>query len=149
MRLYDPLPLEKLSPQVRQAVLAEFGGRWPSVREVAGIPDAHWLELPGIGPKSLARMRSLTRGARRTARIYSLTGMTVSELQAEYDRLSDQKKAIDDQLKAVRAEFLLRLWAQHPSPKRSRQPSSSRTERSAVPGHVGAAPTGDGSASTR
>jgi hypothetical protein len=35
--------------------------------------------------------------------------MTKAELQAEYDRLSDQRKAIDDQLKAVRTEFLSRL----------------------------------------
>jgi hypothetical protein len=87
MRPYDPFPLEKLPSPVRQGILDEFDGRCPSIRLVASIPDSHWLKLPGLGPKSLARMRSLTRDARRTVRTSSLAGMTASELQAEYDRL--------------------------------------------------------------
>jgi hypothetical protein len=111
LRLDDPFPLEELSPRVRQAILTEFGGRCPSIREVASIPDTLWLKLPGMGPKVVARMRSLTRGARRKARLPSLAGRTDSELQAMYDRLNDLRKAIDNQLKAVRAELLLRSEA--------------------------------------
>jgi hypothetical protein len=56
-------------------------------------------------------MRSLTRGARRKARLPSFAEMTDSELQAKSDRLNNLRKAIDDQLKAVRAELLLRSEA--------------------------------------
>jgi len=56
-------------------------------------------------------MRALTRGARRKARLPSLAGMTDAELQAELDRLSDQKREIDAQLKEVRAELRLRSEA--------------------------------------
>ena len=119
MRLDDPFPLDELSPRVRQAILTEFGGRCPSIREVASIPDTLWLKLPGMGPKVVARMRSLTRGARRKARLPSLAGMTDSELQAKYNRLINRKNAIDDQIRAVRAELLLRSEANRTGSKRS------------------------------
>jgi hypothetical protein len=43
--------------------------------------------------------------------------MTASELQAKYNRLISQKKAIDDQLKAVRAELRVRSKANPTGPK--------------------------------
>jgi hypothetical protein len=64
-----------------------------------------------MGPKVVAWMRSLTRGARRKARFPSLAGMADAELQAKHDHLINLKKAIDDKLKAVRAELLLRSEA--------------------------------------
>jgi hypothetical protein len=120
LRLDDPFPLEELPARAKQAILTEFGGRHPSIREVASIPDTHWLKQPGMGPRFVAWMRSLTRGARRKARIPSLAGMTDAELQARYDRLSKQKKAIDDQIKAIRAELLLRLEGNRTGLKTSR-----------------------------
>jgi hypothetical protein len=108
MLLDDLFPVEQLSSRVRHTILAEFGGRRPTVLEVASIPDDHWLKMPAIGPKALQRMRSLTQGARREARISSWAGMTDAELLTEYNRLKDQKKAVEAQLKAVRAELLLR-----------------------------------------
>jgi hypothetical protein len=119
LRLDAPFPLEELPPRVRRAILAEFGGHHPSIREVARVPDTHWLTLPGMGPRFVAWMRSLTRGARRKARLPSLAGMTDAELQAMSDRLENERKAIDDQLKAVRAELLLRSEAGRADPKRS------------------------------
>jgi hypothetical protein len=120
LRLDDPFPLEELPPRGRRAILAEFGGRHPSIREVASVPDTYWLKQPGMGPTVVAWMRLLTRGARRKARLPSLAGMTDSELQAEYDRLHDLKRAIDDQIKVVRAELLVRSEAQHSGLRRSR-----------------------------
>ena len=119
MQLDDPFPLEELPVRIRQTILAEFEGRHPSIREVASLPDSHWLRLPGIGPRVLAWMRALTRGARRKARLPSLAGLTDAELQAEYDRLSDQRKAIDNQLKEVRAELRLRSEANRTGAKNS------------------------------
>jgi len=37
--------------------------------------------------------------------------MTDSELQAEYDRLNDQRKAINDQIREIRAELRVRSEA--------------------------------------
>ena len=108
MRLDDPFPLNEIPPRVRAAILTEFGGRRPSILEVAGIPDEHWLKTPGMGPTSLAQMRSLTQDARRKAQIASVAGMADTELLAEYGRLKDQKKAIETLLRMTRAELLLR-----------------------------------------
>ena len=46
--------------------------------------------------------------------------MTDAELQAEYDHLNDQKKAIGDQIKAIRAELRLRSEADRTGPKSDR-----------------------------
>jgi hypothetical protein len=59
--LDDPFPIEIFSPKVRDAILAEFGGRCPTVRDVISIPDAEWLKVPGIGPATLAELRQVTR----------------------------------------------------------------------------------------
>jgi hypothetical protein len=82
MRLYDPFPLEKLPPRVRRVILAKFGGRCPSVRDVVSIPDADWLKLRGMGAKSLGRLWSVAQNVQRNARISPLAGMTEAELQA-------------------------------------------------------------------
>ena len=119
MQLDDPFPLEELPFRISQTIRAEFEGRHPTIREVASLPDSHWLQLPGIGPRILAWMRALTRGARRKARLPSLAGMTDAELQAEYDRLTDQRKTIDAQLKELRAELRLRSEANRTSSKQS------------------------------
>ena len=115
MQLDDPFPLEELPFRISQTIRAEFEGRHPSIREVASLPDSHWLTLPGIGPSVLAWMRALTRGARRKARLPSLAGMSDAELQAELDRLIDQRTAINNQIKEVRAELRLRFEANRTS----------------------------------
>jgi hypothetical protein len=108
MLLDDPFPLDQLPPRVRQTILDEFGGHHPTILEVATIPDARWLEMPAIGPKVLSRMHTLTREARKEAQIPSVAEMTDADLLAEYERLKNQRRAVEDQIKAVRAELLLR-----------------------------------------
>jgi hypothetical protein len=117
LQLDDPFPLEELPPRVREIILTEFGGLHPTIREVAGVPDTQWLKLSGMGPRLVALMRSLTRGARRKAEFPSLAGMTDSELRAEYDRLNGQKKAITDQIRAIKAELRVRFETSCTSPK--------------------------------
>jgi len=57
MGLDDPFPIEKCSGRVRGAVLAEFQGRCPTIRQVASISDAQWLTVPNIGPTTLEEIR--------------------------------------------------------------------------------------------
>jgi hypothetical protein len=61
MSLDEPFPLNLFPFQVRTAILDEFAGRCPSVREVAEIPDARWLATPGIGAAVLKRIRGLSQ----------------------------------------------------------------------------------------
>jgi len=60
MGLDDPFPIEKCSGRVRGAILAEFQGRCPTIREVASISDAQWLTVPNIGRTTLEELRSMT-----------------------------------------------------------------------------------------
>ena len=55
----EPFPLEAVPSRVRYALLLEFKGRCPSLQEVDQIPDKHWLTMPGMGPNSLAMVRSI------------------------------------------------------------------------------------------
>jgi hypothetical protein len=61
MGLDDPFPIEKCSGRVRGAILAEFHGRCPTIREVASISDSQWLTVPNIGPTTLEELRSMTQ----------------------------------------------------------------------------------------
>ena len=65
MPLDEPFPLDAVPSRVRHALLGEFKGRWPSVREVDQIPDKDWLATPGMGPASLHIIRSITNAARQ------------------------------------------------------------------------------------
>jgi hypothetical protein len=60
MNMDEPFPLEAVPSRVRHALLGEFRGRCPSVREVEQIPDRDWLATPGMGPASLEIVRSIT-----------------------------------------------------------------------------------------
>jgi hypothetical protein len=61
MGLDDPFPIDKCSGRIRGAILAEFQGRCPTIREVASISDAQWLTVPNIGPTTLEELRSMTQ----------------------------------------------------------------------------------------
>jgi hypothetical protein len=41
MQQDEAFPLAVIPPRVRRAILREFQGRWPTVQEVAQIPDRH------------------------------------------------------------------------------------------------------------
>jgi hypothetical protein len=59
MQQDETFPLAVIPPRVRRAILREFQGRWPTVQEVAQIPDRHWLATPDIGPSSLEIIHSV------------------------------------------------------------------------------------------
>jgi hypothetical protein len=59
MPLDEPFPLVAVPSWVRHAILNEFKGRCPSIREVAEISDRQWLKTPNIGPAALKMIRSV------------------------------------------------------------------------------------------
>ena len=64
MQLDEPFPLEIVPSRVRHAMLHEFNGRRPTLREVAQIPDAYWLATPAIGRKFLQAIRAVVHAPR-------------------------------------------------------------------------------------
>ncbi len=65
MRLDEPFPLEAVSSRLRNAILREFHGRCPSIREMTQIPDRQWRSTPGVGPRSIEIIHDLTDAVRQ------------------------------------------------------------------------------------
>ncbi|GEO14281.1 hypothetical protein [Microvirga aerophila] len=65
-RAMDPdqlFPINLCDGRLKHAILSEFAGRCPTIRDVRNIPDSTWLAVPGVGPTNLAKIRYLATGA--------------------------------------------------------------------------------------
>jgi len=100
MGLDDPFPIEKCSGRVRGAILAEFNGRCPTIREVASISDAQWLTVPNIGPTTLEELRSMTQPTANGEARPNPTGMPDGELLSRLSRLQRELNIIVGEIRA-------------------------------------------------
>jgi hypothetical protein len=111
MPLNEPFPLKLFPSQIRTAILDEFDGRCPSVREVAEVPDARWLSTPAIGPVVLKKMRGLGQGDAPPSR-----QMTDAELLRRLTVLQEEFRLIQ---RAVRKTLPQSSREGHPLHRRS------------------------------
>ncbi len=122
MQLDEPFPLEIVPSRVRHAMLDEFKGRRPTMREVAQIPDAYWLATPAIGRKVLQTIRAVVQAPRPQTDAPALPRLTDAELL--------------DRLDSLRREL---LWMQDlaragaPEPSRSRNRFQGRARKGSRP----------------
>jgi hypothetical protein len=101
MYLDESFPLEAVPPRVRHALLREFKGRCPNLREVNQIPDKDWLAAPGMGPTSLEMIRSITNAGRRhEVNQTSSQNLSDAELLERLERLQEDLRWLETQLKA-------------------------------------------------
>jgi len=100
MPLGQPFPLNSLPASARRAILDEFKGRWPSIQEVAQIPDAHWLATPGFGQVSLERLHSVLLDELCQTYTPPQTRRTDAELLARLEQLQEELRLLADQLRA-------------------------------------------------
>jgi hypothetical protein len=87
----------------------EFGGRWPSIREVMRIPDAHWRKLPGFGPAKVQKLRSVIENLVRQAD--DLVRLPDPALLAEYRRTVEELRrlgSLQSKLRIIEVELGLR-----------------------------------------
>jgi hypothetical protein len=108
MRESDLFPIETLPSRIKDAVVAEFHGRCPTVLEVATTPDSHWLTVPNMGRSSLAQLRSATRGVRRKVGIPTLSGLSDAELLTQARDTERQLSELSSALKSYRTELQMR-----------------------------------------
>ena len=59
MQPSDPFPIERCSPRLRTAILAEFNGRSPTYQDILAIPLQQWLTVPGMGRRLLSELEGL------------------------------------------------------------------------------------------
>ena len=100
MGLDDPFPIEKCSGRVRGAILAEFQGRCPTIREVASISDSQWLTVPNIGPTTLEELRSMTQQLPNGEVSASTVQMPDNELLSRLNRLQRELNALVGEIRA-------------------------------------------------
>src|SRR3712207_3908843 len=100
MGLDDPFPIDKCSGRVRGAILAEFQGRCPTIREVASISDAQWLTVPNIGPTTLEEIRRFISEAPAEQRLQDLPTMDDGELLSRLNRLQRELNLIASAIRA-------------------------------------------------
>ena len=100
MPVDEPFPLESLPSRVRQAILSEFKGRCPSVREVAEIPDAYWLATPAMGRKFLQMIHDVTHAPGRQADVPVRRRLTDLELLDRLESLQDELLLLQEMLQA-------------------------------------------------
>jgi hypothetical protein len=100
MGLDDPFPLDKCSGRVRGAILAEFQGRCPTIREVASISDAQWLTVPNIGPTTLEELRNLALQPFNGEASQIMTGMADADLLSRIDRLQRELDVVASEIRS-------------------------------------------------
>ena len=100
MQVDEPFPLESVPSRVRQAILSEFKGRCPSVREVAEIPDAYWLATPAMGRKFLQMIRDVTHAPGQQADVPVRHRLTDAELLDGLEKLQRELQWLQATLKA-------------------------------------------------
>jgi hypothetical protein len=101
MHLDEPFPLDAVALRVRHALVHEFNGRCPSVREVDQITDKHWLATPGIGQASLEAIRSITDAGREQTVSYTASrSLSDAELLKRLERFQAELRRLEAELEA-------------------------------------------------
>lgn len=102
MPMDEPFPLGAVPSRVRHALLGEFNGRCPSLREVDQIPDKHWLATPGVGPSVLQTIRSITNaGIEQDGRHLTSRRLSDADLLKRLEQLQEDLRWLKAQLKAL------------------------------------------------
>jgi hypothetical protein len=91
MHMDQPFPLDAGPSRVKNAILNEFKGRCPSIRDVAEIPDRYWLSTPAIGSVHLEKICNVIREQPRQACPHRLYGV----IPNSWTTLSGSKKRFD------------------------------------------------------
>jgi hypothetical protein len=97
----DLFPLETVPSRVKFAILREFEGRRPTVREVSRICDRSWLTVPGIGRTALASIRQATGDQQPLSVDRSAAGMPDAELLTRLEALQWELKSLSEALSAA------------------------------------------------
>lgn len=127
MPVDDPFPIDSFGLRIRESILDEFGGRCPTVQEVAGTPDSLLLKLPGMGPATLRKLRSATHGLKLD--IEAIERWSNARLLSERNRLLDEIQHYQDEFKRQQRELRRRLDSISVELRLRRVPLNSRRPR--------------------
>jgi hypothetical protein len=94
-------PLETVPSWVKIAILREFEGRRPTVREVNQICDRSWLAVPGIGRTALASIRQATGDQQPLSADEAVARMSDAELLTRLKHLQEELQSLNEVLNAA------------------------------------------------
>jgi hypothetical protein len=94
-------PLDTVPSRVKFAILREFKGRTPAIREVALICDRSWLAVPGIGRTALACIRQATDDQHPFSINQSTARIPDAELLTRLERLQEELQSLNEVISAV------------------------------------------------
>jgi hypothetical protein len=104
-------PVELLGQGAQVSLLEEFGGRIPSVSEVASMSDADLMKLDGFGPLTIRKVRSIIQGG--IASSSSIASLSEEELLSEQKRLLAKRNELRDEFKQQDQELQQQLRKIH------------------------------------
>jgi hypothetical protein len=105
----DLFPIELLEYRVQASIREHFGGRCPSISEMANIPDDELLKLPGIGATTIRKIRLLIQGEIQP--FSAMTELSDAELLQEHERQLTRLNELRDESNRREGEFRRRLRA--------------------------------------
>ncbi len=113
----DLFAIELLRLGAQQSILEEFGGRRPSVSEVASLSDDHLIKLAGFGPSTVKKVHLITQSGINSSS--AIAGLGDAELLSEYGSLSHEltklreefhcrERELQERLRTIRLELRVR-----------------------------------------
>ncbi len=90
MHEHELFPLDAVPSWVKLAILREFKGRTPAIREVARICDRSWLAVPRIGRTALACIRQATGNQHPLSVDRPAGSISDAELLTRLERLQEE-----------------------------------------------------------
>jgi hypothetical protein len=105
----DLFPIELLELRAQVSILEHFGGRHPTLSEMANVPDADLLKLSGVGPSTIRKIHLIIRGG--IASSSAMVGLSDDDLLSERDRLLAQLNELRDGFKRREQELKRQLRA--------------------------------------
>jgi hypothetical protein len=104
MQHSDPFPVERCSPRLQKAILAEFNGRSPSYQDIFSIPLQQWLTVPGMGRTLLSELERLIHTPSSMPQADPSRKLDDAELMARLERFQRDLRRLQHDLQVLLGE---------------------------------------------
>jgi hypothetical protein len=101
MQPSDPFPIERCSPRLKTAVLAEFNGRSPTYQDILSIPLEQWLTVPGMGRRLLSELESLIQSQPSVPQVDPSPETNDSDLIARLERFQRDLRRLQHDIQVL------------------------------------------------
>ena len=108
MQPSDPFPIDRCSPRLKTAILAEFDGRSPTFQDILSVSPKQWMTVPGIGPSLLRELESITHDQSFVPQGDDSPKPDDNELMARLERFQRDLESLQHDLQVLLGEAPLR-----------------------------------------